>query len=99
MKCWRWLLAALVVTTLGCLLLPTTSSAADRTAHPFWVDGGGFLMGDPDGGSPGSGSAGQSYMHDFRNGKSLEDLNTPRSWLRQLGLMGSLRVVFATTRL
>src|SRR5689334_19757292 len=97
MKCWRWLLAALVVTTLGCFLLPTTSSAAVRTAHPFWVDGGGSLMGDPDGGSPGSGSAGQDYLHDFRNRRSFGDLNTPRLWLRQLGLMGSLRLVLGTT--
>src|SRR5262245_25815905 len=62
MRFWRWILVALVVLTLGSVLSPTTSSAADRSARFFWVDGAGpsgepgsGLTGDPDGGGGYSG--------------------------------------------
>src|SRR5262245_47865887 len=79
MKCWRWLLIALVL-----VALPTTGMAAGggslmgdpdsgggfvggRTAQSSWADGGGSLMGDPDGGSGGFvGNSGQGGLHDFR---------------------------------
>jgi len=71
MKCWRWILIALVALSLGCVLFPTTSSAAHRSAVSAWVegagpsDGGNSLMGDPDGGGGYTGGN-QGYIHDFR---------------------------------
>ena len=64
MKYLRWLLVSLVVFTLGCLMLPTTGLAADRSAQGFWADGGDGLMGDPDTG--GGGYVGDKDMYCFR---------------------------------
>ena len=64
MMSWKQLLVVLVVITLGLVVIPTASVAAD------WGWGGDFwLMGDPDGGGGYTGSgAGQGVQHDFRAG-------------------------------
>jgi len=82
MRFWRWILVALVVLTLGSVLLPTTSSAADRSG-PQSV---GYRIGDRDSGrhasalwrdsnselmgdpdgGTGSGGYSSTALHDFR---------------------------------
>ena len=79
MRFWRWILVALVVLTLGSVLLPTTSSAADRSlqvlqrgpginsgqsATRFWSEPSG-LTGDPDSGGGFTGEH-DGLQHSFR---------------------------------
>ncbi len=64
MKCSRWLLVALVACVLGCILLPATSSAEDRTAQALWGESNNSAMGDPDTG--GGSYTGSNYLDGFR---------------------------------
>ena len=88
MKCWRWILIALVALSLGCVLFPTTSSAAHRSAVSAWVegagpsDGGNSLMGDPDGGTGGPG-INSGYLHDYRVAAQRPPQPSFWIWLRQ----------------